>query len=73
MHFHKDVGLPWKGTDMLHLKFYNAATGEKIYDYLYESFNMAHVNLYTVPQIKQEIAEEYSIELDMIACEAREI
>ena len=58
---------------MLHLKVYNAATGEKIYDHLYQSLNEADVTCLTAPQIVASIADDHGIEPDMVAWDCKEL
>ena len=65
--------LPLKGNDMLHLKLYDAATGEKIFDHLYQSLVESQITGSDVPQIVESFAKEKEMEKDMIAYDWKEL
>lgn len=54
---------------MLHIKLFNAATGEKIYDHLYQSLEESGFGFHDVRQLMTDIAHEHGLESDMIASE----
>lgn len=62
--------LPLKGNEMLHLRFYDVTTGEKVFDHLYQALSESHITVKDIPAIRKQIALDLNIDEDVLACEA---